>query len=349
VTSLRTRVEAATTRAALALPERAQRLLAGRPVVRDGQTLSTEIQLMLRLERLAGVTPVETLPWDLARAELDRQAGIVGGRQPIGAVRDLDVDGADGKLAARLYVPTSGLRADRLPTLLFLHGGGMVYGGGLRSHDAAARFVAETAGVQLLAVDYRLAPEHPFPAGVDDAAAAYAWLVEHAAEVGADPDRLAVGGDSAGAYLAATAAIAAAERGLPLRLQLLVYPVTDFVEKSASRTAFGEGFYLTSRFIDQAVDAYLPDVATRSDPRASLVRRTSFPAGLAPAYVVTAGFDPLRDEGEAYARLLAEHGVEVELVRRPGMIHGFFNLVGVGRQAVAHNRETATRLRAALA
>jgi acetyl esterase len=198
-------------------------------------------------------------------------------------------------------------------------------------------------------VDYRLAPENPFPAGVDDAAAAYAWLVAHGRRIGADPQRLAVGGDSAGGYLAATTAIRAAEQGLPLRFQLLVYPCTDFVEKSASRKAFGDGFYLSSAFMDQATAAYLPDVETRSDPMASLVRRASFPAGLAPAYVVTAGFDPLRDEGEAYARLLAEHGVEVELVRRPGMIHGFFNIVGVGREAVAHNRETAARLRIALA
>jgi acetyl esterase len=250
-------------------------------------------------------------------------------------------------LPARLYQPTSRLRDDRVPTLLFLHGGGMIYGG-LRSHDAAVRFLAEQSGVQVLAVDYRLAPENPFPAGVDDAAAAYAWLVRHADEVGADPDRLAVGGDSAGGYLSATTAIRAAEQGLPMRLQLLVYPCTDFVEKSASRRAFGAGLYLTTEFMDRATEAYLPDVETRAHPLASLVRRTSFPDGLAPAYVVTAGFDPLRDEGEAYARLLAEHGVQVETARHAGMIHGYFNIVGAGREAVAHNREIAARLRAAL-
>jgi acetyl esterase len=344
--SLLDRLQAAALRGALALPERAQRVLAGRPVERDGETLSTEVQLLLRLRRL--VPAVEELPWARARRELDRQCWQVGGRPPIGAVRDLMVEGAAGPLPARLYVPTARLRDDRVPTLLFLHGGGMVYGG-LRSHDAAVRFLAEESGVQVLAVDYRLAPEHPFPAGVDDAAAAYAWLVAHVRRVGADPHRLAVGGDSAGGYLAATTAIRAAEQGLPMRLQLLIYPCTDFVERSASRTAFGEGFYLTTRFMDQATAAYLPDPATRSDPMASLVRRPAFPEGLAPAHVVTAGFDPLRDEGEAYARLLAEHGVEVEQVRYGGMIHGFFNVVGAGRDAVAQDHRIAAGLGAALA
>jgi acetyl esterase len=341
-------VEAAAVRGALALPGRVQRLLAGRPVVRDGQTLSAETQLLLRLDRITGVPAVESLPWGEARRELDRQAAVVGGRQPIGAVRDLEVDGATGPLPARLYVPTTRLRDDAAPTLLFLHGGGMVYGG-LRSHDAAARFLAEESGVQVLAVDYRLAPEHPFPAGVDDAAAAYRWLATHAGAVGADPERLAVGGDSAGGYLAATTAVYAAEQGLPLRLQLLVYPVTDFVEQSASRRAFTDGFYLTARFMGQATDAFFPSLSDRSGPRASVLRRTSFPDGLAPAHVVTAAFDPLRDEGEAYARLLADHGVGVERRRAAGMIHGFFNMVGVGRDAVGHNRGTAARLRDALA
>jgi acetyl esterase len=345
---MRNTLEATVLRTAMALPPRLQRLLAGRPVVRDGQTLSVETQLMLRLDRVAGVPAVESLPWDRARVELDRQAALVGGRQPIGAVRDLEVDGATGPLPARLYVPTSRLRDDAAPTLMFFHGGGMVYGG-LRSHDAAARFLAEQSGVQVLAVDYRLAPEHPFPAGVEDAAAAYAWLVAHADRVGADRARLAVGGDSAGGYLAATTAVRAAADGLPCAFQLLVYPVADFAELSASRQAFAEGFYLTQRFIDQAAEAYFPGGVGARDPDGSVLLRTSFPAGLAPAYVVTAGFDPLRDEGEAYAQLLAEHGVEVEHRRHPGMIHGFFNIVGVGREVVGHNRETAARLRAALA
>ncbi|MGH3411723.1 MAG: alpha/beta hydrolase [Marmoricola sp.] len=346
--STRDRFERRLLRTALGLPPRVQRLLAGAPVVREGQTLSTETQLMLRLESIGGVPPVETLPWAEGRVELDRQGAMVGGRQPIGSIRDLEVPGAEGPLPARLYTPTTRLADDAAPTMLFLHGGGMTYGG-LRSHDAAARHLAENSGVQLLAVEYRLAPEHPFPACVDDAAAAYAWLVGHAAEVGADAQRLAVGGDSAGGYLAATTAIRAAEQELPLRFQLLVYPCTDFVEASASRRSFGEGFFLTNEFIDRCTDAFFPPATDREAPLASIGRRESFPDGLAPAYVVTAGFDPLRDEGEAYGHLLAEHGVEVELRRYPSMIHGFFNVVGVGREPAAYNREIAARLAAGLA
>lgn len=347
MSSLRNRFESVLFRTVMGMPPGLQRRLAGRPDVRDGQTLSPEIQLMLRLERIGRVPGPETLPLAQGRAELDRQSAMAGGTQPIGSVRDLQVDGAEGPLPARLYTPTARLAADASPTLLFLHGGGMIYGG-LASHDAACRHLAERSGVQVLAVDYRLAPEHPFPAAVEDAAAAYAWLVAHAADVGADPERLAVGGDSAGGYLSATTAILAAERGLPMAFQLLVYPCTEFVEPTASRRMFGEGYFLTNAFIDLATESYFPAGTDRRDPLASVLRRTTFPDGLPPAYVVTAGFDPLRDEGEAYARLLTGHGVEVEVRRFPSMIHGFFNMVGAGREAPAYNREIAASLAAAL-
>ncbi|WP_310962182.1 alpha/beta hydrolase [Nocardioides terrisoli] len=336
--------EAAVLKGLLALPTPAQKVLAGRPVVRDGQRLSTEMQLMLRLQRLARVPALEDLPWEQGRAELARQARMVGGRQPIGSVRDLTIEGPGGPLPLRLYTPASALRSARVPTMLFLHGGGMVHGGGHAAHEQACRHLAEHSGVQLLSVDYRLAPEHPFPAAVEDCLAAYAWLVEHAAEVDADPDRLAVGGDSAGGYLSATTAIQAAERGLPMAFQLLIYPCTDFVDGTASQRMFSERFFLTKAFIDLASGAFFPDEAARRDSLGSVGLRDSFPAGLAPAYVVTAGFDPLRDEGEAYARLLAEHGVEVEAKRYPSMIHGFFNIVGVGREASSYNVEIAELL-----
>jgi acetyl esterase len=201
--------------------------------------------------------------------------------------------------------------------------------------------------VRVLSVDYRLAPEHPFPAAYDDCLASYRWVVDHAGELGADPDRLAVGGDSAGGCLAATSALAAAEDGLPLAIQLLVYPGTDMRGGTESRAMFGEGFYLTTGFIDLARGLYTPDPDTHDDPRVSpLVAKV--PEGLAPAYVVTAGFDPLRDEGEAYARKLSEAGVEVELRRFPDQVHGFFNVVGVGRSSRAAMGEIAAKLRAAL-
>lgn len=334
----------------LSLPTPVVRRLAGRPVRVDGQTLAPEMQLMLRLQRLVREPVVESLPMAAGREAMVRQAAMVGGDQPVAAVRDLRVDGQSGPLRARLYTPREQLAAERAPTLLFLHGGGMTYGD-LDSHDAAARFLAHRSGVQVLAVDYRLAPEAPYPGGVEDSIAAYRWLVAHAADVGADPDRLAVGGDSAGGYLSATTAVLAAQEGLPMAFQLLIYPVTDFTQRTRSRELFNAGFFLTEEFMEQCTAAYFggEDAETdKSGPLGSVLRRTEWPERIAPAYVVTAGFDPLRDEGEAYARLLAEQGVEVEHTRYPSMIHGFFNMVGAGREAPAYDAEIAARLRAAL-
>ena len=185
------------------------------------------------------------------------------------------------------------------PLLVFFHGGGFMYGD-LDSHDPSCRFLAERAGVRVLAIDYRLGPEDPFPAAYDDAVAAFVWASENAASLGADPARLAVGGDSAGGNLAAVVAIEAARREVPLAFQLLVYPMTDSLHGTASHEMFREGFYLTTRFMELANDAYLPDGQDPHDPRVSPLF-ADLPTGLAPAYLVTAGFDPLRDEGEAYA------------------------------------------------
>ena len=220
--------------------------------------------------------------------------------------------------------------------------------GDLDSHDAACRFLAERSGVRVLAVDYRLAPEHPFPAAYEDALEAYRWLVKNAESIGADPERLAVGGDSAGGCLAATygdrggggrAAAGVPAAGLPrhghARRQREPRPLRRRASTSPSSS-------WTS-----------PERCTRPTPRCTRDPRVSplyaeIPDGLAPAYVVTAGFDPLRDEGEAYARRLADAGVQVELERFPNQIHGFFNVVGAGRTARAANAEIAAKVRAAL-
>jgi acetyl esterase len=335
-------------RTSLNLPVGVQRVLNRRPVVVDGQELSPEIQLLLNLKRLARVPAAETLPLEAARTELRRQQLLVGGKQPIGALRDLEVDGAEGPLRARLYIPTERTGADPAPTMLFLHGGGWMYGD-LESHDPACRFLAEQSGVQILSIDYRLAPEHKFPAAVEDCQAAYRWLVDHTDEVNADPARLAVGGDSAGGSLSLSTAVWAAEKGLPLAFQLLIYPGADFVERTESRRLFGEGFVLTEVFMTGAEEAYFTPGADKGHPDASGLRRVEFPAGVAPAHVVTAGYDPLRDEGGALARLLADNGVETDHTLYPSMIHGFLHLVGAGHEAPAYNREIADRLRAALA
>lgn len=341
-------LKAGVLRTLMGLPRPLLSLLAGRQVQIEGQVLAPETQLMLRLKRLTREPAVEDLPWVEARAELALQSRLVGGQQPVGAVRDIAFEGPRGTVNLRLYIPTSRLRESASPTMLFIHGGGMVYGGGHATHDAAARFLAETSGVQLLSVDYRLAPEHPYPEGLDDCKAAYAWMVENASAIGADLERLAVGGDSAGGYMAAATAVYAAREGLPLKFQLLIYPCTDFAQRSASRIRFAEGFFLTEKFMDQATEAYVGD-ADVHDPDVSVLYRSEFPPELAAAYIVTAGFDPLRDEGEAYARRLAESGVEVRQRRYPSMIHGFFNIVGVGHEARSYNAEIAKELARSLA
>jgi acetyl esterase len=336
-------VEARLLKVAMALPERAQRILAGRPVVVDGQRLAVETQLMLRLQRLARLPGPATLPVAEGRLATLHETRVAGGTHPIGAVRDLPV----GDRPGRLYTPSGDLE-DPTGLLVFFHGGGFVFGD-LDSHDAPCRFLAERAGVRVLAVDYRRAPEHPFPAAYDDAVAAHRWALANAASLGVDPDRIAVGGDSAGGTLAAGVAISAALEGLPLAFQLLVYPATDWTRQTRSHELFaGRGFYLTHEYMDLANAAYLPDERDRTDPRASPLFE-KIPDGLAPAYIATAGFDPLRDEGEAYAQLLSEAGVQVEMHRFPDLIHSFFNVLGPGRHSRAAVAEIAVRLRAGLA
>ncbi len=246
----------------MALPERAKRTLAGPPVVLDGQTLSVETQLMLRLQRVVRMPAAETLPIPEGRAVISAQAATMGGSQPIGSVRDLPVAGLPG----RLYTPT--VVTGPTPLLVLFHGGGFMYGD-LDSHDPTCRFLAEHAGVRVLAVDYRLGPEHPFPAAYDDALAAMGWVFDHTDSLGVDRERIAVGGDSAGGNLAAGVAIEAVERGWPLRFQLLVYPATDCSRDTRSLSLFGEGFFLTKDFMQLANRSYLPPDLDLRDPRVS--------------------------------------------------------------------------------
>ena len=276
--SPRDRVSTLLIRASAALPPMVVRRAAGRPFRADGQTLSPSTQLMLRLKPLAGMPEAADVEIPEGRKIILRETAIVGGRQPIGEVQERTVRGAEGPLPARLYVPTGAPAVT--PLLVFFHGGGMIYGD-LDSHDAVCRYVAEHSGVRVLAVDYRLAPEHPFPAGVDDASAAYAWIAERAADFGADPSRIAVGGDSAGGYLAAATAIRATEEGHAPAYQLLVYPMTDMVAGSVSRSAFARDLYLTQEFMDRADAAYRVDT-DRRDPRLSVLY-ADLPEGLPPA------------------------------------------------------------------
>ncbi|WP_375000642.1 alpha/beta hydrolase [Aeromicrobium sp. CTD01-1L150] len=334
------------------LPSSVLRRLAGSPVEVDGRTLDPEMQLLLKVLRLEG-PPVEKQPISRGRRTIRAQSVLGGGRQPIGAVTDRTIDGPGGPLALRFYTPR-GL-SGRSPALVYLHGGGWIYGD-LASHDAVCRQLAEQAQVRVVAVDYRLAPEAPFPAAFDDCWAAWEWVAHHAAGLGIDPERIAIGGDSAGGNLAAVVAQHAARPGgatgpgaaaaTAPAFQLLIYPVTDFVERSASRATFADGFFLTKGFMDLAEENYLVGDEDRADRRLSPLRHD--PSGVAPAYVVTAGFDPLRDEGAAYAAAMREAGVPVEEVCEEGLIHGFANLVGLGRSGPRAMRRAASALQRGL-
>jgi acetyl esterase len=321
------------------LPRPVLTRLAGAPVVVGGRTLDPEMQLLLKLQELQGPA-VESVAISRGRRMLRAGFQLTGGKQPIGAVTERTIDGPGGPLGLRFYTPR-GL-SGRSPALLYFHGGGWVYGD-LESHDATCRFLAEEAQVRVVAVDYRLAPEAPFPAAVDDALAAWTWIVEHAQGLGIDQERIAVGGDSAGGNLAAIIAQQTVAAGGPSpAFQLLIYPATDFRDTSQSRLTYAEGFLLTKAFMDVAEENYLIGGEDRSDPRLSPLHGEV--AGVAPAYVVTAGFDPLLDEGDAYAQKLREAGVRVEHVREDGLIHGFVNMVGLGRSAPKAVRRAAAAL-----
>lgn len=333
---------AAAARSLFKLPRPVIARLAGDPLVINGRTLDPEMQLMLRLQRIEGPA-VETLAITKGRKQVRSSARLVGGAPPIGAVTDRTIDGPGGPLALRFYTPR-GLTG-KAPALVYIHGGAWIFGD-LDSHDAVCRFLAEEAQVRVVAVDYRLAPEAPFPAAFDDVWAAWTWITSHAQGIGIDPDRIAVGGDSAGGGHAAIVAQHAVAEGPAPAFQLLIYPVTDFLEVSESRMTYAEGFHLTKAYLEHGEANYLVGDEDRSDRRLSPLRQDV--TGVAPAYVVTAGFDPLLDEGKAYADKLREAGVPVEYVCEEGLIHAFANMVSIGTAAPRAMRRVAAALQRGL-
>lgn len=330
-------------RTILQLPRPVVARLAGPPVVIGGRTLDPEMQLLLRLQRMEGPA-AENVAISRGRRIIETSARLAGGSQPVGAVTDRTIDGPGGPLPLRFYTPR-GL-SGRSPALLFIHGGGWVYGN-LESHDATCRFLAEEAQVRVIAVDYRLAPESPYPAAVEDVLAAWDWITDHAPGLGIDPARIAVGGDGAGGNLAAVVAQQTVARGgRSPAFQLLVCPVTDFVDTAPSRQRYAEGFILTKDFLDLTEENYLVGGEDHNDPRLSPLRGEV--AGVAPAYVVTAGFDPLLDEGVSYAHKLDAAGVPVEQVTEDGLVHGFITMVSMGRAAPQAVRRAASALQRGL-
>lgn len=274
------------------------------------------------------------------RTRTEMLARVVAARTsfPVEAV-DLDLGTPPEPLPARLYCPQTVTAAG--PMLVYFHGGGWV-AGSLDSHDSSCRRLAANSGARLLAVEYRLAPEHPFPAAPDDALRAWNAVTAAPSRFGADPARIAVGGDSAGANLAAVLCqeLLRADRPQPA-FQLLVYPVTEIGSNRESRRIFAQGFYLTRERIEWYERLYLGG-GRADDPRASPLRAASF-EGLAPANVITSLADPVRDEGEAYARELMAAGVDVRLDRFP-LLHAWFNQTVSRSSRLAHD-VLATRVR----
>jgi acetyl esterase len=247
------------------------------------------------------------------------------GEPEVGSVEDRTIAGPAGDIPVRVYRPSAGGTAGGL---VYYHGGGWVIGD-LDSHDSLCRRFCAGAGVVVVSVDYRLAPEHPYPAATDDAWAALQWVHANAGDLGIDAERVAIGGDSAGGNLAALMALRARDEGGPaVALQVLIYPATDLVMEHPSITANGEGYFLTHAsmlwFAGHYLGAY-GEHGAATDAAVSPLRADRL-AGVAPARVITAEFDPLRDEGDAYAARLADEGVEVEHDTNPGMIHGFFQM-----------------------
>lgn len=281
--------------------------------------------LIARLAAL-GVPPLYTLAPAEARAAYRRRAALTQApAAELAQVRDLQWEGAGGPLPLRIYRPTA---ASPLPALLYLHGGGWTIGD-LDTHDVVCRDLARASGCAVVSFEYRLAPEHPFPAAADDALAAWRWLRGHADELGIAADRVAIGGDSAGGNLAAGACLDLRAAGEPLpAFQLLIYPSTDQRAVAPSHTTNGKGYLLTTETVAYYRDNYLPDPATRVDPRTSPLLHSDL-AGLPPALVLTAGFDPLRDEGLQYADALSAAGVATQYVCFERQIHGFITMGGV--------------------
>ena len=293
------------------LPPRVQRRLSREaPIVIDGQRLEADVQLMLALRRYLG-EPVwdEHLDVETGRRLTREEAALARGtvHVAVGAVEDLRVAGMN----ARRYVSAE---PGEKPTLLYFHGGGFVVGD-LDTHDAPCRVLCRHAGVDVLSVEYRKAPETPFPGYIEDARKAFTWAAEHY-------ETVAVSGDSAGGNLAATLAIE-----FDPVLALLIYPVVDGTQERPSRRMFGKGFFLTDELMTWYTGHFMPPGSDPSDPRRSPILHPDLKSS-APCLVVTAGFDPLRDEGEAYAAKLREFGVPAMTRRFSGLFHGFINSIG---------------------
>ena len=306
--------------------------------------LDPQIVTILNEAEAAGDPPLESLsPVEARQAAIDGLAAWRGEPEPLPGVEDRSIAGPAGEIRIRIYTPDT---PSPRPALVYFHGGGWVVCD-LDTHDVVCRAIARESGATVVAVDYRLAPEHPFPAAVVDCYAATQWVAANAAALGVDSGRIAVGGDSAGGNLAAVISLKSRDEAGPrLALQVMVYPVTDLSSfDTGSYREFAEGYFLTASEMAWFRDHYLARREDALSPQASPLLAKDL-QGLPPALVITAECDPLRDEGEAYAKRLEEAGVPVRCTRYAGMVHPFFSLVGGVRQSKEAIAEVAAAVAA---
>jgi len=302
-------------------------------------------QAQALLEQMAADNTPErdTLTPEEVRANMRAMAGLLGAGEPVARVEDRAIPGPDGPIPARIYTPTG---TGPFPVLVYFHGGGWVIGD-IETHDGLCRSLCNGASCIVVSVDYRLAPEHRFPAAPEDCYAATAWVAQQAATFHGDSSRLAVGGDSAGGNLAAVVSLMARDRGgPPLAFQLLIYPATDLRMESLSIEENGEGYYLTKRDMVWFRGHYLTSEQDMTNPLVSPLLAPDL-HGLPSALIITAEFDPLRDEGEAYGQRLAEAGVPTTISRYHGMIHSFVRMAPILDQGKAAIGESCRALQAA--
>lgn len=290
--------------------------------------LDPDAQRLLDMIALAGRPAFESVTPEEARTVYTASRAVLQpDKAEVAETRDLAAPGMAGPIRLRLYRGAGTRTGAPLPALVYFHGGGWVLGD-LDSHDGVCRRIANEAGCVVVSVDYRLAPEHRFPAAVDDSAAATAWVMTHAESLGIDPNRIAVGGDSAGGNLAAVVALIARDGGLPgsLCFQALIYPATDMVGHYPSHDRITAGYPLTTNTMRWFINLYLPESGGRArDWRASPILADNL-SGVCPALVMTAYYDPLFDEGEAYAQRLDREGVRVTRIQFSDQIHGFLTM-----------------------
>ncbi len=280
-----------------------------------------------------------------ARELILGMVALAGEPESVARIENRTVPGPAGEIPVRIYAPVG---TAPFPVLVYFHGGGWVIGN-LDTHDGICRSLANRVGCLVVSVDYRLAPEHRFPAAPEDCYAATRWLAEHAGSLGGDKGRIAVGGDSAGGNLAAVVALMARDRGGPkLAFQLLVYPATDTDFETRSYRENSEGYFLTRADMVWFWNHYAPRDEDRRNPYAAPLRAASL-RGLPPALVITAEFDPLCDDGNAYAARLREDGVPVRLSQQDGLIHGFFQMGAVIDRGRASVDEASRALKDAFA